>query len=462
MGRWAILARMQKLVKRRTAAWLCLGLACALPPVAAAAGSDAPRWIPALAVFDVAIERQSEAAAEDAIRPSASDGDRRMLAVVAADELIVPTAPEDETGHGVPPAAIVEGAILENASGDLVVAIPVVVARADEVMPAPASSSAVPPEAAAAEPAPKDETERWVPSFSVFSGVLVQNADGELASSGIEGACEATPNPPDPAHCMQQIRPTAPPPTFEELPLVTITGDDRMVTPFVGGSLELMTPGLTSLPGRPRLFVHGDAAASFSATRDVAKEGVPDAFATPEGLEFLSESSILGQGSATSAEVMPLVISAGAGVAFTLEAWERRIRIKPSVEYVREEIEVKGVVHRAVWNFAPPATADNPFPKAENFPSGLRLIELRGSDKQTFHGIGPGLEIEMDTLRAGPFMLAVYVSGNAYAFLGDRDVELSDANPVGDEKEETATWRFEKDEWAFRGFVGLRFRWVPE
>jgi hypothetical protein len=445
---------MQNVVKRRFAAWLCLGLAYALTPVAAAAGSDAPRWVPALAVFDVVVERQTEPAGEDANRPRASEGDRRTLAVVAADELIAPTLPEGETEHGVPPDAIVEGAILENASGDVVVAIPVLVARADQETPAPAPSADAPPGAADGEPAAKDEAERWVPSFSLFSGVLVQNAEGDLASSRILGECADPPpgtRPPDPAHCEQQVRPTAPP-SDVPLPSVTISGDDRMVTPFVGGSLELMTPGLTYIPGRPRLFVHGDAAASFSATRDVAKEGVPDTFAVTEGVDFAKESTVLGQGSTTSAEVMPLVISAGAGVAFTLEAWERRIRIKPSVEYVREEIEVEGVVKRVVQ------TRYRPSPRAEDFPDGFRRIELSGREKQVFHGVGPGLEVEMDTLRAGPFMLAVYLAGTAHRFLGDLEVEFSDTNEDG----ESADWHFEKNDWAFRGFVGLRFRWVPE
>jgi hypothetical protein len=444
---------MQNSVKRRFAAWLCLGLACALPWVAAGAGSDAPLWVPALAVFDVVVEQQNDAAAENAIHPSASDEDRRVLAVVAADGLIRPTAPEGETTRGLPPEAIVEGAILQNASGDVVVVIPVVVAAADGEMPAATSAPGAPPEAAGGEPAPKDESERWVPSFSLFSGVLVQNADGDLTSSRILGECaDPPPFPPDPAHCEQQIRPTAP---LSDVPLPSVTtrGDDRMVTPFVGGSLELMTPGLISLPGRPRLFVHGDAAASFSATRDLAKEGVPGAFEVAEGVTFPKETNVLGQGSTTSAQVMPLVVSAGAGVAFTLEAWERRIRIKPSVEYLREEIEVEGVVKRAVQT-----RYRRPSPTAEDFPDGFRLIELSGSEKQVFHGIGPGLEVEIDTLRAGPFMLAVYVSGSAHAFLGDREVEFSDTNADG----ESAAWRFEKNEWAFRGFVGLRFRWVPE
>jgi hypothetical protein len=314
------------------------------------------------------------------------------------------------------------------------------------------------PEPAAPEPK-KDETERWVPAFSVYSGVLVQKADATLRSSALQGACEPPPLVADPLHCERQVRPTAfieDPPEGEPYPpveLVTIPGDDLMVTPFVVGSLELMTPGLTSVPGRPRLFVHGDAGGSFAFTRNVAKEGVPGDFELLGDFrptEVVTESNIGGQGSATTAEVKPLLLSAGAGVAFTLEPWERRLRIKPSVEYLREEIEVTGVVRRAV------AIVDNP--RAGEFPDGFRLIELSGGEKRAFHGIGPGLEVEMDTLRAGPFMLSVYVASQAYAFLGDLEVAFSDTNEDG----ETANWSFEKKRWGFRAGVGLRFRWLPE
>jgi hypothetical protein len=224
------------------------------------------------------------------------------------------------------------------------------------------------------------------------------------------------------------------------------------VTPFVAGSLELMTPGLTSVPGRPRLFVRGDAAASFAFTRDVAKEGSPGEFEVSPNVVYPTQETIRGQGSATTAEVKPLLISAGAGVAFTVDAWERRLRVKPSVEYMREEIEATGVLHRAA------RTRVDPPPTVDEFPEGFRLIELSGDKKQVFHGIGPGLEIEADTGRAGPLILTVYLAGQAYAFLGDLEMEFSDTNEYG----ETATWRFEKDRWGYRAGVGVRFRWVPE
>ena len=82
---------------------------------------------------------------------------------------------------------------------------------------------------------------------------------------------------------------------------------------------------------------------------------------------------------------------------------------------------------------------------------------LNGSGSKTFHGVGPGLEIEMDTRRAGPFLLALFVSGQAYKILGDREISFSASNEYG----ETADWTYENHSWVYRGGVGLRFRFLP-
>jgi hypothetical protein len=300
-----------------------------------------------------------------------------------------------------------------------------------------------------------DETQRWVPAFSAYSGVLVQNAKGDVVSGPITGNRIAA--------AMQPIRPPA-------------SGSDLQVTPFVAGSVEIMTPALLEGAGRPRLFVHGDAAASFGFSRDIVKEGLPDQMVPPKGFTgLMSEQTVLGQGSDTAAEVKTLQLSAGAGLAFTFDVGERRFRIKPSVEWLREAIELSGVVNRAVRNPSAPCTV-NPqapgcAPLGTNYPEGFRLITLSGSDEETYHAVGSGLELEADTLRAGPFMLTVFLAGQAYRFLGDLEVEFSDSqippcNPVQNctppPQPETATWTFEKDRWAYRGGVGLRFRWLPD
>jgi hypothetical protein len=292
-----------------------------------------------------------------------------------------------------------------------------------------------------------DESEVWAPALSFYSGILGQNGDAQVSSGPVLG-------PRLPTTPSAEIRPPA-------------DGGDLIMASFVAMSLEVMSPALTQSFGKPRFFVHGDAAPSFAFTRTLAREGAPAscAFADPIPAECappplnsnanpaVSEPTVLGQGSETSAEVKTWLFSGGAGVAFTVPVGERRIRIKPSVEYMQEEVEVEGTVHRAI-------RTGTPAPQAP-FPDGIlpryRGIVLSGSDSMTLHGIGPGLEIEMDTRRAGPFLLSLFVSGQAYKFLGKREISFSDSNEYG----ETAEWNYEHHSWSYRGGVGMRFRFLP-
>jgi hypothetical protein len=382
----------------------------------------------------------------ESVEPGRAGEELAILAFVGADdELIVPLVLEDETGRWVPvvvaSATPLAPAVRPEAGDDAWLRAGRSAAFARDVGGAGASDGSVTPIAPDdAAPAParaaRDETERWVPAFSFDSGVLVQDSDADVRSGMLMGA-----GAPSLINCFGDLNPDT------DTVRCPASGSDLMVTPFVAGSVEVMTPALLAMPGLPRLFVHGGAAASFGFTRDVAKEGSPDTMEAAPGVAFLQEQAILGQGSETSAEVKPLLVTAGAGVAFTVDAWGRRFRIKPSFEYLREEIEVKGTVNRAV-KINDPATSIADF----------RLIELRGSTRDYFHGIGPGLELEADAARTGPVMLTLFVAGKAYAFLGDLEMTTSDSDADGN----TAHWRFEKNRWAFKGGVGLRFRWLPE
>ena len=167
------------------------------------------------------------------------------------------------------------------------------------------------------------------------------------------------------------------------------------------------------------------------------------------GIFNLPEEVVTGQGSRTFAEIQPFVLTAGLGVAFTVDFGRLRMRIKPSVEYLRETLDITGIVNRAVkLRFAPPAEG------LDNF----RLISLTSSTTEVYHGVGPGLELEADTVRAGPFMMSIYLAGQVYSIFGNRDVELSNTNEFG----ETAEWSFEQSAWGGGARAGLRSRWLPE
>jgi hypothetical protein len=265
--------------------------------------------------------------------------------------------------------------------------------------------------ASSAEPPAVEESQIWVPSLAVTSGILVERARGGVESS---------------------VRPSA-------------NGTQSLISPWLGGSLEMMGPAWEPLGGRTRFFVHGGLAGNVGFERDLAKEGSPDTFVAPTIPRFGDEALVQGQGSVTRAEPTDFQASAGIGFSITIDTEWRRIRVKPSFEYLVEEIEISGLVHRA--------TSNDPAIPSFNF------FAISGTEEKYFHGIGPGLEVEADIVRKGPLLLALTVSGGAYYILGDRDVVISSTDATG---AESATWRYRKDAWTYRGHVGLRFRWAPD
>jgi hypothetical protein len=290
------------------------------------------------------------------------------------------------------------------------------------------------------------EIELWVPAFALYFDALGQKASGSITSGDVEG-------PPvnGGADCNGIVAGRLC--VGSPLKLRPDTADhDTDVAPLVGASLELMSPRLFEGLLHPRLFVHGDAALSFGFERNLAHEGTPGPFAPPpprEGESDVPEVSVSGQGSRAKAQLDQLVLSAGAGVAFSLDVLGRRLRIKPSFEYLHEEIDLIASLRRAVkqQRTVQPGTLD-----------GYRFVVLTADDTQRFDGIGPGLEIEADAARWGPFLLSVFGAGRGYYLLGDLEQAFTASNEFG----ESATWSFDRERWAWRAGGGVRFRWVPE
>jgi hypothetical protein len=284
----------------------------------------------------------------------------------------------------------------------------------------------------------RDESELWVPSLAITSGILVEDAEASVVST---------------------LRANEDPPFFDG------SGADTLIGPLVSGSLELMAPAWGDHWGRPRLFAHAGAGGNFAFERDVAKEGAPGTLELPdEGLLVppVGEPGVVsGQGSTTSVQPRHLLLSAGGGIAFSFDAWGRRFRIKPSAEYLREEVEVTGVVSGATID-DPGKLPPNPRDPTFNFFNGS------GSERQVFHGIGPGLEAEVDVARNGSLIVSVLVSGGAYRILGDRTVEFSaplvqtGSGSTIVSPPQTATWKYKKDPWSYRAHVGIRLRWAPD
>ena len=235
------------------------------------------------------------------------------------------------------------------------------------------------------------------------------------------------------------------------------SGKDLMFAPVTHVSMELMTPGLQyipfvpdfEIPGRPRLFAHGDVAVSFAQEYNVTNTGDVGDFVLPEGVTIPREFDVLGQGSRGQAQVDSLAWSAGVGVAITLDVFERRVRIKPSFEWIREKIDISLEVRRLQK-----ISNATPFVLSENF----RHILLSDSKKKVFHGIGPGLEIEVDSKRAGPFVVSAFMGARLHRIMGSLKVDLEPTNEAGEEAE----LHYRNNRWAYQAFLGIRVRLVPE
>jgi len=283
------------------------------------------------------------------------------------------------------------------------------------------------------------DLDRWVPSLTLQSGLNSQMAEGHLATGDVLGPQYEPVPPPQPS--LQPITQGSP-----------ATTRDRMMTPYAAIGLELMAPSWLDVPSRPRPFVHAEVAITFGPTYVLPNIGnYEDELRLPTSFPGFNvtptEETILGQGARNEALVLPLQVTAGAGIAFTKSLGDRTLRIKTSVEYLREEVEFTGRVSRAVRLTQSLAGLQN-----------FRHILLQAQQVYVYHGIGPGLEVELDTGRAGPFVLSLFAAAKGYAFIDNQKQVLVASN----EFDEVAEFTFLKNKWAFGGALGMRFRWVPE
>jgi hypothetical protein len=268
--------------------------------------------------------------------------------------------------------------------------------------------------AAAQEPA--DEFERWVPSLWLGMGFLAQRGYGDVQSS---------------------VRPAA-------------EDDDIMLVPLVGLGAELMTPSLIEPGGHPRIFISGGVRYAPKVERSLAQEGNPGSMLLPDPVpEGFDAQLIANQGSDVSVYTEPWVWRAGLGVAFTVPVRERRLQIKPSVEYFQEQVKIEGIVTNAT-------DKPEPVPPTRRPDEVFELTELGASTTETFRGLGPRLALELEAAQSGSVGVSVFVEVATYWLLGDRDVSFGATDGT-----QSAVFGFKKSSVAFDAGLGVRFSWRP-
>jgi len=302
-----------------------------------------------------------------------------------------------------------------------------------------------------AEDAGQEGENRWVPSLAITSGAIMQDQQGSVDSEMLVDQ-----------------------PPFSPL-RGFVDGDDFAVSPFVGVALELMTPAIP-IPTRPRFFASGEILPTFASDRELAIEGDPDCIRSleagatcvvdrdPDEIRDLTfaQSEANGAGSKTTATVDTLVYGANLGLAFPMRIGKRQIRIKPSVGWINYGVDAEGLVVAAAC--APPnRCTDLPPQFFIPRPGYVREMRLEASDSRRFNGVGPGLDIEMDTGRFGPLGASLFMGARAYRILGNRKMEFGAVQSYDDlagNDVAAASFRVEIDQWLFRAHVGLRIQWL--
>ncbi len=102
-------------------------------------------------------------------------------------------------------------------------------------------------------------------------------------------------------------------------------------------------------------------------------------------------------------------------------------------------------------------------------PGLLRESIIAGSDHGVFDGVGPGVDLEVDTARIGPLGVSLFLGMHAYYLPGDRDIRVTVSQSHNDADldpattgidTDVATWRVRVEPWIYRAGVGIRFSWL--
>jgi hypothetical protein len=275
-----------------------------------------------------------------------------------------------------------------------------------------------------------DIDRRWIPSASFFTLGMVQQRTAQMSAD---------------------VR------VKQGDPLLNRDGQTFGLPWSVGGTLDVASPVLLDVPGKPRLFAHGDVGYAYGLEEPVVTRGDPGSqpFLPPGST---SPVAIENVGAAIRAETKPLIFSGGIGGVFSFDAFERGIRVRPTLEWSYQRDTMK--------NYLGAGEAEG----AGSSCAPCRTLFIKTQTEKGFHSLGPGMEVEADVGRAGQFLVGFYSSFRAYYIVGDRTANLkskgswfrTDNGQPSVRADTTFVTRYEREPWHYRFGAGIRILWSPE
>lgn len=227
----------------------------------------------------------------------------------------------------------------------------------------------------------------------------------------------------------------------------------------VGGTLDIASPVIFDMRGRPRLFAHADVGYTYDLDDPVVSKGDPGAPPAIADVPIPTATSIENAGASVRAEAVPLVLSGGIGTVFSFEAFDRGFRVRPTLEWMYRRDTMKTTFGTGVTDAL---TGQRCVPSCST-------VYTKSQTEKGFHSVGPGIEVEADVGRFGEFVVGWYSSFRALYIVGDRKANLKD----------TASWKrsdglpstrpdavfateYEREPWHYRFGMGIRILWSPE
>ncbi len=324
-------------------------------------------------------------------------------------------------------------------------------------------------------------TRDWVPSFAFSGTFYAQTQKSTLASACARGGPLAQPldrcsqgevpvrGPDDNVRDARLGVPTLHPDGPFEL-RDSAAASDLTVWPGVGIDFQLMSPHILAKRG-PRIFAGVEIVATFPPQRAIANEGALETLEFPQNKPDPTTFAALGfagLGAETLSKPRTFHYGAQIGIAFPLKVFNRTVRLKPSFGWMHYRLDVAGNLLAVVKDDVNGVTLGN----LSTFGANLRIIDLTDRETRTINAIGPGFEVELDSIRSGAFGVSMFTSLHLYKVLTNRKVELAsevffpDGTGLGGDgllaDTYSARWTHEIKPWVYRLRVGMRFHYFGD
>ncbi|MDH5565403.1 MAG: hypothetical protein OEY15_01900 [Myxococcales bacterium] len=271
------------------------------------------------------------------------------------------------------------------------------------------------PRGAAAE-APDAAATRWTPAFSLGFDVQNQGLEADLDSS---------------------------------IGLSASSGSTQLSSLFrLDGTLY--TPSLLSGAGAPRLLLHAGAQIPLAEGFLVLRANEQYLVGTLEAAQFCPLApgppviDSCDQKGRTDLRY-DVAWSAGLGVEFTLPLAERQIKLRPSIDYFGQSLQLDSRIERVDMGLQGAPI---------NAVTVVQTTTLAASRGELVHAIGPRLSVDVETGRIGRFSLNVFVETQFYWIVSNRTFIYGASNGA-----DSADFRAVLDPLVAQGGAGLRIVW---